>query len=225
MKTLRAVLGATVALCATMAVTTFAQQTGGLPALREDLMVEAGARMQADQVLDAKIDAETAARIAGDAALANKGCGPGLLLSGFDAQGAPICSCPPVDVRDYLHIPADYWWVRGAHIKDANTNYLKVSPGAAVQFSFQYEHTTIPECPYCLIEFLVGFSHVAPDPAQCVPPFTTPGGPTRGDKVVELTAPVEPGLYTISISRTLEYFCHPTWDRWQTYPVAAICVQ
>ncbi len=157
----------------------------------------------------------------GELALANKRCGPGLALGGFDAQGAPICTCPPVYVRDYVEIPADFWWVKSVHFPGSLGNYAKVAPNATLHLGFEFEHRVIdfPGAEGWVIEFLVGFSHIGPQ-ICAFQGFA----PVRETREIEMTAPAEPGLYTIDISRTLEVYCGTTWE-WQHYPVAVVCVE
>lgn len=152
--------------------------------------------------------------------LANKNCGPGDgVVTGFDEDGMPVCGCLPpfTPVPDSVSADA-YWSVAKASI-DGGSNTAVVEAGSEFTVSVDYTHLVIPDCPACIIQFQLGFSHL--DPGSCLvqgfAPMNSSGSTT-------FTAPDEPGTYYIHATRTLEYSCLDHW-KWANYPVAAICVK
>ena len=158
----------------------------------------------------------------GDDDLANVKCWPGGVLTGFDAKGMPVCECLP----PFTPVPngvdrttPDYWSVENASI-NGGPNTATVEPGSTFTVSVDYNHLVIPACPACIIQFQLGFSHL--DPAPCI--VERGFAPLSGSGSTTFTAPMEPGVYYIDVTRTLELSCLDYW-KWAQYHVAAICVK
>ena len=158
--------------------------------------------------------------------LVNVGCEEGTVLQGFDEYGLPICTC----VAPYEPIPNEasesYYTISGVNIVGKGRNFATVAPGETFVVEFDYNHEIIQACPYCIIQFQLGFEHLPPKP--CAVPNTY--APTSGTASTTFTVPMEPGVYYILARRTLEYNCLTTWDNpggtnWTEFRVASICVK
>jgi hypothetical protein len=158
---------------------------------------------------------------AGTIGLANLGCGPRLVVKGFDAAGLPVCDCQPPPLRNYVSIPADLWYVATVRVNGEKSNYATVAPSSAVSVSLFYNHQLIGACPACIVQLQIGYDHT--NPAECFVDQILPVGGVSGIYTATLTAPAEKGLYYVDITRTLLLSCSPTWVD-ERFPVAAICV-
>jgi hypothetical protein len=94
-----------------------------------------------------------------------------------------------------------------------------VAPGSTFTVSLDYTLYVIPDCPACIIELQVGYSHLKPQ--ECV---FTGFAPRNSSASATFTAPDKPGTYYIDISYMLEYYCLPDW-KWSKNHIAAICVK
>jgi hypothetical protein len=165
------------------------------------------------------------------APLNNIECPQGQSVTGFDANGLPVCDCfapfdPVPDEVDAL--ATEYWSINGVSI-DGGSNVATVAPGASFSVGVQfYQVLQVPGCAGCIIQLQLGYADFEPEPC-----FFSGFAPANGVGVTAFTAPMEPGVYYIEARRTLELSCLPTWEdtfppdflKYKRYPVAAICVK
>ena len=112
---------------------------------------------------------------------------------------------------------------KDGHMKasiDGGPNRAVVDPGGTFTVSVEYSHSVIPACPACIIQFQLRFSHLSP--ADCIVSYGFV--PMMGTGSTTFTAPMEPGIYYIDATRTLEYSCLDHWQ-WAQYHVSAVCVK
>lgn len=96
--------------------------------------------------------------------------------------------------------------VSNARLEGSSQSWIEVGPGATVELSFDY-HAASCSCPTCSIQGAVGL--LEHEWRQCFY-VGTPGCEGVTDTaVLALTAPTEPGHYTLSFDRAMETSCTP----------------
>jgi len=131
------------------------------------------------------------------------------------ATGARGNCCPRVP--DFYAVPG-LFNITNAMLA-GGTNSATVAPGSVVSLSFDYGLTVIPECPACIIELQVGYSHL--DPQEC--PFLG-FAPASGSAFATFTAPSAPGIYYLDVSYELQLTCPNAWLSVDRQHIASICV-
>ena len=154
-----------------------------------------------------------------------------LVLTGFDSEGKPVCDCVPLSAPVPNFVREDEFWSATGVSIDGGSNVATVAPGSTFTVSLNYNHLQFTPCPFCIIQFQLGFSHLDPEP--CLISEGLGGDSLSGSGSTTFTAPDEPGVYTIEVRRTLETSCLPTWEDtfppdfldYPRYHVATICVK
>lgn len=162
--------------------------------------------------------------VPGTTGLANLTCGPSEgVVTGFGPDGLPICGCPFIPLPTVLGPPVSPITVTNVKI-DGGPATATIAAGATFTVTFDWLLPYLENCPACIHEVLVGFSHL--DPQEC--PYVggvVPGG-TAGSASVIMTAPMRPGAYYVDVEWRLDLVCPTTWlIPHQPDHIAGICVK
>jgi hypothetical protein len=102
--------------------------------------------------------------------------------------------------------PYEELTLANAQLDQSGEPWLVVEPGQMVELRFDYE-TSICSCPNCIVQGLVGFvEHAWRD---CFYNGLPGCEGVQNQAVLTFQAPQEPGEYTLSFDRTLQYSCEP----------------
>jgi len=124
--------------------------------------------------------------------------------SGQSSTSEDVCSDPP-DFPDPGG-PYEELTVANAELDNTGEPWLAVEPGQMVELRFDYE-TNICSCPDCIVQGVVGF--VEDSWRDCFYEGIPGCGGVQSQAVITFAAPLEPGEYTLSFDRTLEFSCQP----------------
>jgi hypothetical protein len=107
----------------------------------------------------------------------------------------------------------------GTYSKVSNVNlnaqgdYLEIESGGAIEISLDYEIWNRIGCPGCIRQIVIGLNR---DPLYCAYdgiPGIHPG--EKGNSLLVMTAPTEPGTYIVRCVETAMYTCNDAKDKYR----------